>query len=86
MVTVGAKKFAAYADEIRLLGVWNGLWDRPAGETLEEELRRPVKVPVGMGLATPIARLREILDYPKLVQARQDAAARATSNIAATMD
>lgn len=44
-----------YGNEMKLLGVWQGSWDRKLLESVD-------RVPAGMGIVTPAYRLIELLD------------------------
>ena len=48
--------------DLALLGVWQGSWDAPPDEVMAVEKGRGIRVPVGLGVVTPAAKIKEILD------------------------
>jgi hypothetical protein len=58
--------------EIFLLGVWQGSWDAPPDEVMAVEQGTSIRVPVGMGVVVPAAKLIEILDLPQLQAQREE--------------
>lgn len=57
--------------DVRLIGVWQGAWDAPPDDVRAASLSGNVRVPVGMGVVIPIAKLKEILDMPELKEGRK---------------
>jgi hypothetical protein len=45
-----------------LLGVWQGAWDARPEDILAVEHGKNIRVPVGMGVVSPVEKLREILE------------------------
>jgi hypothetical protein len=56
--------------DLMLLGIWQGSWDAPPDEVMAVEQGASVRVPVGMGIVTPIEKLVEILELPELAKER----------------
>ena len=56
---------------LSLLGVWQGAWDAKPDEILAVQHGESVRVPVGMGVVTPIEDLVEILEMPKAKEWRE---------------
>jgi hypothetical protein len=71
---------------VHLLGVWQGSWDAPPDEVLAVEQRRPVRVPVGMGIVVPAERILELLESPDLQAVRDEDEALWARSRAATPD
>jgi hypothetical protein len=63
----GTQHITAGAGRVYLLGVWQGSWEGQSGIGGVRQAR----VPVGMGIVTPIEKLIEILDSPSCVANRQ---------------
>jgi len=61
--------------DIYLLGVWQSSWEAPPSEVLALEHGHPVRVPVGMGVVVPLARIKEVLEMPNLKAEREAARA-----------
>ena len=53
---------AAVNQDVRLLGVWSGSFEARSGEALSLDQGKEVRVPVGVGLVVPVARVIELLD------------------------
>jgi hypothetical protein len=79
--------FRAPRDSVLLLGLWQASWDAPAGQVLAAG--REKRVPVGMGIVVPAAKIKETLDLEPLKRMRVLAkamreAARAATTAAAS--
>jgi hypothetical protein len=79
-------RVAAYTHDVNLLGVWQGAWDRIAGDVLTEELHRDALVPVGMGIIVPAERIIQTLNSPSLERDRAEWLRLHREANAATMD
>jgi hypothetical protein len=55
---------------IFLIGVWQGAWDAPPGEVWSVERGKSVRIPVGMGVVTPIDSVHYILANEELTEMR----------------
>ena len=56
---------------VRLLGIWASSWDGREIQ-FQEDGRRDVRVPVGMGVVTPVQRLIDLLDSGPVAQHRAE--------------
>lgn len=63
------RMFAMPAGDIALLGVWSGSWEGPASADYG---RGAARVPVGMGIVVPTAKLIELLEAPLLQKLRPE--------------
>jgi hypothetical protein len=73
--------------DLKLLGLWQGAWDAKADAVLAADRdNEDMRVPVGMGVVVPSARLLEILDMEELRQKRQDRKKRLESENAVSLD
>jgi hypothetical protein len=67
----GNHSVKAYAGSVFLLGIWQGSWDAEPDQVVAIEQRKPVRVPVGMGVVVPADRLIEIMESSQVVEERQ---------------
>lgn len=60
--------------QIRLLGVWQGSWEAPPDEVraVQGRIAAGVKVPVGMGIVVPSARIVELLEESEVKKNRDE--------------
>jgi hypothetical protein len=61
----------AYTSSVFLLGVWQSSWDAKPDEVVAVEKGNPIRVPVGMGVVVPVAKLMEILDSEPVTRERE---------------
>ncbi|SED60270.1 hypothetical protein SAMN05444161_3565 [Rhizobiales bacterium GAS191] len=61
--------FVAPRDGVLLFGLWQSSWDAPASDILAGG--RQLRVPVGMGVVVPVAKIRETLNLEPLVEMRK---------------
>jgi hypothetical protein len=59
-------------NDMRLLGVWQGAWDAAPDRVAALQHGKLVRVPVGMGVVTPVTKLKELFEMPE-VKAERDA-------------
>lgn len=74
---------------VKLLGIYTGSWDGEPGKILEADrnLRGGTRVPVGMGMVVPAAKLVELIrDDPMLKADRERRATKIKLESAATQD
>jgi hypothetical protein len=57
--------------KLALLGVWQGSWEAGPDTVRALQHAKLVRVPVGMGVVTPIDKLREIFEMPAVKEERQ---------------
>lgn len=67
----GVHAIIGESNRLYLLGLWQGAWDAPPGEVLGAEHGSETRVPVGMGIVVPTARLIEILNTRMLQEQRE---------------
>jgi hypothetical protein len=72
--------------DLYLLGVWQGAWDAPADEVIAADRGHDLRVPVGMGIVVPAAKLFEILETPELQELRAEGQSRRDAQVAAKLD
>ncbi len=72
--------------DLVLLGVWQGAWDAKTDAVLTADRGKEMRVPVGMGVVVPAAKLIEVLEMPKLKKEREVYLARGEQNVAASLD
>ena len=70
------------AANVKLLGVWQSAWSGDPDAVLMQEIGDK-KVPVGIGIVVPIARLVEVLESPVAVQSRAKFVAKLDAALAA---
>jgi hypothetical protein len=74
----------------KLFGVYQSSWDAKPGEILEDDRGfgdKKVRVPVGIGLATPVEELMRLLtEHPECKKNNEDTIARADASVAAAAD
>jgi hypothetical protein len=58
---------------INLIGIWQGAWDAPPTDVLGVERGKDIRVPVGMGVVTPIDYVHYILENDDLTAMRERA-------------
>jgi hypothetical protein len=58
---------------IHLIGIWQGAWDAPPADVLGVERGKDIRVPVGMGVVTPIDYAHYILGNDELTAMREKA-------------
>jgi hypothetical protein len=58
---------------IHLIGIWQGAWDAPPADVLGVERGKDIRVPVGMGVVTPIDYVHYILGNDELTAMREKA-------------
>lgn len=56
--------------KVRLLGVWHGSWEGDIHDVVAKGRPTGVRVPVGMGIVTPTAKLLDLLETPDVVAER----------------
>jgi hypothetical protein len=56
---------------IHLIGIWQGAWDAPPADVLGAERGKGIRVPVGMGVVTPIDYVHNILGNDELTAIRK---------------
>jgi hypothetical protein len=56
-----------------LIGIWQGAWDAPPSNIVGAERGQSIRVPVGMGVVTPIDFVHGILESEELVAMREQA-------------
>jgi hypothetical protein len=71
-----------------LLGLWQASWDGEPAPALaqDKKLKKDRRVPVGMGIVVPSAKIAETLNQPELVMARQNEYERRLRENAAVTD
>ena len=52
------------------MGLWQGAWDAEPDAIVALDRGKQVRVPVGMGVVVPLARIKEVLDMDELRAAR----------------
>lgn len=69
-----ASEFRAVAPTARvfLLGLWSGSWDAPADEVVSVQTGKGARVSVGVGVVVAASKIKETLDIPELVKARDE--------------
>lgn len=87
--TVSHRLTAEAYGEISLLGIYQGSWDGRPGEILAADRNLnddKFRVPIGMGIVIPAAKIFEVLDMPKLKKMRKKVIDQKERNRAATTD
>jgi hypothetical protein len=71
-----------------LLGLWSASWDGEPDDVLADDknLKRGMRVPVGMGVVVPSYKIAETLNSEQLVRARREEYQRRLDETAATND
>lgn len=66
-----AAGLSAPSCDVALLGVWSASWDAQTDEVLSLDQGREVRVPLGLGVVVPTARLIELLESGPVKAQRQ---------------
>jgi hypothetical protein len=75
--------------DVFLIGIWQGSWTAPPDEVMarEIEIGRQTRVPLGMGVVVPVAKLLELLESPQVQKKRDEFYAEREANVhAAELD
>ncbi|MFO1144099.1 MAG: hypothetical protein U1E59_17330 [Amaricoccus sp.] len=71
---------------VALMGLWQGAWDAEPDAVLALDKGKQVRVPVGMGVVVPMARIKEVLDMDELRAARERSRRSRADEDAASLD
>lgn len=84
----GASGPAFFSGPGHLLGLYQGAWDGPAGEILQQDRNSPLRIPVGMGIVVPAYRIIETLEQDEVKRHREDLKKKKppATDVAASMD
>lgn len=75
-----------YTNTLLLLGVWISSWDVRAHDTMTDIDRGDTRLPLGMGIVVPIAKLIEILQSESAKSQRQAAAREIDARLKSSAD
>lgn len=74
--------------DVFLVGVWSGCWYLNPDQILNSEIGmgEDIKVPIGVGVVTPIENLIELMESPEMQKKRDDFITKRDSRYAASLD
>jgi hypothetical protein len=75
-----------YTENVYLLGLWSAAWDLPAGTILAQQIGKDARVPVGMGVTTPVERIVDMLNSDPFKRVREKWRAKRDEANAASLD
>ena len=74
--------------DVFLIGVWSGSWYKNPDQVLTSEIGmgEDIRVPIGMGVVTPVEKLIELMELPEMKKKRTDFVAQKDRNRAVSLD